>query len=477
MENPANKGAEGRVWRLGTRSDATFHLGPGRGLRRDHARIAWAEGRPHLTARGRVLLNGHPVREVQLHDRDLLQFGRDTLVRVHLLDGRLELARAGRAARGPRSVSVVRIGGGVLAFSVLIACAAIVTHATRPAPTRTQGDVRQARRSEVRLERVREGLGEVQRSLARVERGVDARVERAVAESADLKAARQAAARWESERDAAERVIERCAPSVCLIQGAYGFGRVENGKWRFLREVEEAGTDENVPLSMQGKGGIFKVEYTGTGFFAHADGLVLSNRHIAEPWWKNEAATPILEAGFEPKFLYLRAYFPGRDDPVRFDPAKSVTSEEEDLAVLRIRSGAQALPPALPLADGASLPSGRRILLLGYPSGLSALLARAEEEVADELSRAEPFDPLRILDALAQQGLVRPLPTQGHVNDRVGRKLVFDAPSAVGGSGAPVLDLEGRVVAVNYGILKAFDGANFGVPAEFVRPLLERARR
>ena len=71
---------------------------------------------------------------------------------------------------------------------------------------------------------------------------------------------------------------------------------------------------------------------------------------------------------------------------------------------------------------------------------------------------------------------MRPLPTQGHVNDLVSGKLVFDAPSAVGGSGAPVLDMDGNVVAVNYGILKAFKGANFGVPVRFARPLLAAAR-
>jgi S1-C subfamily serine protease len=62
------------------------------------------------------------------------------------------------------------------------------------------------------------------------------------------------------------------------------------------------------------------------------------------------------------------------------------------------------------------------------------------------------------------------------VGDVLDDKILFDAPTAVGGSGGPLVDLEGRVVAVNYGILKAFSGANFGVPVSRAEALLARAR-
>jgi len=55
-------------------------------------------------------------------------------------------------------------------------------------------------------------------------------------------------------------------------------------------------------------------------------------------------------------------------------------------------------------------------------------------------------------------------------------RILFDAATAVGGSGGPLVDLEGRVVAINYGILRAFRGANFAVPARFAADLLTRAR-
>ena len=67
--------------------------------------------------------------------------------------------------------------------------------------------------------------------------------------------------------------------------------------------------------------------------------------------------------------------------------------------------------------------------------------------------------------------------TRGHISDLVPDKVLFDAPTAVGGSGGPLFDMTGRVVAVNYGILRSFRGANFGVPVRHAQALLTKARR
>lgn len=69
-----------------------------------------------------------------------------------------------------------------------------------------------------------------------------------------------------------------------------------------------------------------------------------------------------------------------------------------------------------------------------------------------------------------------PLATRGIVGQRTERILVYDAETTSGGSGGPVLDLSGRVVAINTAILPEFGGSNLGVPAERVRTLLEGAR-
>ena len=50
--------------------------------------------------------------------------------------------------------------------------------------------------------------------------------------------------------------------------------------------------------------------------------------------------------------------------------------------------------------------------------------------------------------------------------------MVYDAETAQGGSGGPVLGLDGRVVAINAAILPEFSGSNLGVPVERAAPLL-----
>jgi S1-C subfamily serine protease len=51
--------------------------------------------------------------------------------------------------------------------------------------------------------------------------------------------------------------------------------------------------------------------------------------------------------------------------------------------------------------------------------------------------------------------------------------IAYDAETTHGGSGGPVLDIDGEVVAVNSAILPEYGGSNLGVPVEEVRRLLE----
>ncbi len=334
---------------------------------------------------------------------------------------------------------------------------------------------------------IEQRMGAVHRAVAHVESTVldrvESEVERRLGMRPELRAARDAVKRMEHSDGAAERLIRKYGRSVCVIQGAYGFGRKskKDGIWRFLREAPREMLREldlssaKVPLTLEGDGEVFKVEYTGTGFLVDRRGVVLTNRHIAEPWWRNDAARPLIEDGYEPRFLLMRAYFPGRKRPVVFDLKKTRVSQDADLAALRFkRKKGSKLPRALPLARDTGAAPGRRVLLLGYPSGLDALLARSGDDFPDQLAREGRTSPTEILDALAQGNLVRALPTLGHIADVLGDKILFDAATAVGGSGGPLLDMNGQVVAINYGILKAFRGANFAVPVRYARELLAR---
>ncbi|MDF1718165.1 MAG: hypothetical protein P1U75_16035, partial [Antarcticimicrobium sp.] len=50
--------------------------------------------------------------------------------------------------------------------------------------------------------------------------------------------------------------------------------------------------------------------------------------------------------------------------------------------------------------------------------------------------------------------------------------VVYDAETTHGGSGGPVLTLEGAVIAFNTAIMPEFGGSNLGVPARHIRALI-----
>ncbi|MEE8104709.1 MAG: serine protease [Planctomycetota bacterium] len=501
----------------------------------DRARIHIDGDTARLQATEPVRVNANPVAHAVLHDGDILELNEETRLQVRLVaeqaaqeTGEHEMpvetdspapAADGRGARMAILFSVLlstvtatvailgylawqqraqlqsesfalrieqeRLDGAVLlANSERAVDEELTTLRGRIANMKAEAVLRGAKGDQTRrlTDDVRQKVDRLDREWRTA---VPEEIKRSLGAHPQLQATRAAVARMESDRSAVERILARYSNSVCFIQGAYGFAKRpeedSSGKsWRFLkkvservlREIEPAG--DKVPLTLDGDGPIFEVEYTGTGFLVDKSGIIMTNRHIAEPWWKNESAEPLIREGFTPRFLYLRAYFPDSDEPIRFDRHQTILSTRGDVALLQYPAGNETREP-LELARGKP-PIGRRVLLLGYPSGMNALLAKSEENFARDLIDDDALGSVAMLDALAAHGAVRPLPSHGHISDVLGEKILYDAPTAVGGSGGPVVDLEGHVVAVNYGILKSFKGANFGVPIEMGIELLHRAK-
>lgn len=217
-----------------------------------------------------------------------------------------------------------------------------------------------------------------------------------------------------------------------------------------------------------------RVEYTGSGFLAAADGRVLTNRHVVTPWEVMDPLRTATRRGGIPEFERLTATFPG-GQPILVDPAAIRRRNDDlDVALFTLRADRVEGVPVLPLHEGTLEDlADERAIVVGYPTGLAALLAKADGPVVASLQRAGA-DMAEVIETLAANGRISPTITQGTIGNVQDRMLVYDAPTTHGGSGGPVFGGDGTVVAVNYAVLREFQGANFGVPIAFGKELLER---
>ena len=116
------------------------------------------------------------------------------------------------------------------------------------------------------------------------------------------------------------------------------------------------------------------------------------------------------------------------------------------------------------------------MIILGYPVGVEALLARMDTEVVDEVLAESGHSLKTLVQAIADRRGIRPLANQGIIGDIVPGRVFYDAPTTGGASGSPVFNSHGEVVAVNARILRRFEGANSGVPIELVLDLLSSSK-
>ena len=291
----------------------------------------------------------------------------------------------------------------------------------------------------------------------------------------ELGTTRTRIASLETERAAGEQIIKQYGNGVCLIQGAYAFYDTNGRPLRYKEGADDhAADDASAVLTPEGEGAIHTIEYYGTGFLVQAGGLVLTNRHVAEPWWNDSTAATLEGQGYTPRFLYLRAFFPRQHDPYELKLARSSSKYDLSLLKAQVRGGSI---PVLPLEQESkrTLP-GQPVVVVGYPTGLEAILAKAESGVVRRILESHGTDSERVTLALSRQGLIRPSTTQGHIGDITRTDIVFDAPSAQGGSGGPVFNKFGQVIAVEYAVLQKFGGNSFGIPIAYARELLADGR-
>jgi DNA-binding response OmpR family regulator/S1-C subfamily serine protease len=285
-------------------------------------------------------------------------------------------------------------------------------------------------------------------------------------------------ARIEQEGQGAQTLIPADVQSVCLLHVSVALRDKNTGqRLRYAglnqqgQPLQDSGGDPI--LTLEGHGPEVKIDIFGTGFVAGPNGRVMTNHHVAEPWWKTDDFKVFTDQGYQPEISAIRAYFPG--DPRAFHAEVQQISPETDLATMRVDM--QDLKRSVLLVDwnqGAAV-TGQPVILMGYATGLAAILARTDEDTAQEIISHNGIDVSKVLDDLAHRNLIRPLITQGHIGDILPDKIVFDAQTTNGGSGGPLFNRKGKVIGVTYAVLKGFGGSNFGIPIKFSEPLLGAA--
>lgn len=267
---------------------------------------------------------------------------------------------------------------------------------------------------------------------------------------------------------------------VCLIAGSFYF--VEAGTGRPLRYAEAQLNDSGSAvqssgapeaLTPEGNAAVAEYEFVGTGFHV-GQGFVLTNRHIAQPWIADDRAQSISDSlKAQPRLKKLIAYFPGFTQaiPLEFKSA----SQRDDLAVCTLTM--DKIPetiPALPLeTDTDAVAVGKTVVMMGYPSGPDRLLALLDDAESRGIQQRYGT-PMAQLGYLAETKRIQPLTTQGSITDLDVRRIVYDARTAEGGSGAPLFGPSGRVIGVNFAVFTENQASNFAVPIRFGLPLLAR---
>jgi DNA-binding response OmpR family regulator/S1-C subfamily serine protease len=281
--------------------------------------------------------------------------------------------------------------------------------------------------------------------------------------------------RLEAMGSVAQSIIPADVQSVCLLHVAVAFSDQQSGRRLRYGGVNQdgdplQGSDGKPILTLDGPGPEVKLDVFGTGFVAGPNGRVITNRHVAEPWWKNDEISGMTSQGLQPQISSIRAYFPG--DARAFHAEINEISQDADLAAMRVDM--QDLKRTVLAVDTTkdSALSGQPVISMGYATGLAAILARADEDTAQQILKDSGNDVSAMLRELAKRNLIRPIITQGHIGDILPDKIVFDAQTTSGGSGGPLFNREGKVVGVTVAILQGFGGSNFGIPIRFSLPLL-----
>ena len=277
---------------------------------------------------------------------------------------------------------------------------------------------------------------------------------------------------------------------VCLIVGVYDLVDRKNGKTLRYPDPqsyqpsphEPAPMEEQIPnqtvqvgLTTEGNGSPVEYDFIGTGFHV-GNGFILTNRHVVQPWEEDDLVKQMMrDAKGRARIKRLVIYFPNFPQP--FPLKIRGLGSLEDLAIGSIDAN-EVSPdiPVLPLEiDSDAVSIGKTVVTMGFPNGPDRLLAMVDDDEAKSINARFGGSRQSLINFLAQSRKIVPLTTQGAITDLDARRIVHDAKTAEGGSGAPLFGQTGKVIGVNFGVFTESNAANMAIPIRFAVELLRKA--
>lgn len=211
----------------------------------------------------------------------------------------------------------------------------------------------------------------------------------------------------------------------------------------------------------------------GSGFLVHPDGWIVTNHHVVEP------ATPDPATGALVLDINVGRLEDGEmgpdDGAVEALVYKSVT--KHDLALLKLRALPKNWRPK-PIALASAPPKvGQNTISIGHPAGGVLWLLRTGIVSATAQWPGEMIHETLARLAADREDIVKGQQAQF---DKVSRRIVVTSCGInPGDSGGPLLNDEGELIGVTFGIPRSEPGADvsldkfaFGVHVDHVRALL-----
>jgi S1-C subfamily serine protease len=278
---------------------------------------------------------------------------------------------------------------------------------------------------------------------------------------------------------------------VCLIVGVYDLVDKTTGKQLRYADTaafkpnpyeptpsEDQAPQSNSPstaLTTEGNGSPVEYDFIGTGFHV-GGGYIVTNRHVVRPWEEDDLVKQMMrDSNGQARIRRLVLYFPNLPQP--FPLRIRQVGSREDLAVGTIDPASMPSQiPTLPLEpDSEAATVGRTVVTMGYPSGPDRLLAMVDDDEAKSINARFGNSRQNLINFLAQSLKIVPLTTQGAITDLDPKRIVHDAKTAEGGSGAPLFGQNAKVIGVNFGVFTENTASNMAVPIRFAIDLLKKA--